>query len=102
MSIKRAEWGRQNVIYQCGTVATTTVDGLALSHPCLQSVEGHMIGRAVASRPQTLRRTLLALTIAAVITPMAAIAQSVSGTILGTVTDAIWRRRRRRQGYGGQ
>jgi hypothetical protein len=47
-----------------------------------------MIGRAVASRPRAFGRILLALTIAAVITPMTAVGQSVSGTILGTVSDA--------------
>jgi hypothetical protein len=47
-----------------------------------------MIGRAISSGSRALCRILLALTIAAVITPMTASAQSVSGTILGTVTDA--------------
>ena len=47
-----------------------------------------MIGRAISSGSRAIRRILLALTIAAVIAPMTASAQSVSGTILGTVTDA--------------
>src|SRR5687767_10654417 len=48
----------------------------------------HMIGRAVVAHPGLLRRALLVLTLAISCTPMTASAQSVSGTILGTVTDS--------------
>ena len=47
-----------------------------------------MIDRAVLAYPGRLRRALLALTLAIACTPMTALAQSVSGTILGTVTDS--------------
>ena len=47
-----------------------------------------MIGRAFVADPGPLRRALLALTLAITCTPMTASAQSVSGTILGTVTDS--------------
>jgi hypothetical protein len=46
-----------------------------------------MIGRAVIGGPTSPRRTLVALAIALFCTPLIASAQSVSGTILGTVTD---------------
>jgi hypothetical protein len=47
-----------------------------------------MIGRAVVAHPGLLRRALLVLTLAMTCTPLTASAQSVSGTILGTVTDS--------------
>jgi hypothetical protein len=46
-----------------------------------------MIGRVI-SRPGALRRILFALTLVAACAPHLAMAQAVSGTILGTVTDA--------------
>src|SRR5215203_97841 len=47
-----------------------------------------MTGRAVTKCPGSIRRILLALALALAFTPVAAFAQSVSGTILGTVTDS--------------
>jgi hypothetical protein len=51
-------------------------------------LEEHMTGRAVTKCPGSLRRILLALALVIACTPAAAFPQSVSGTILGTVTDS--------------
>src|SRR5215210_2988487 len=54
----------------------------------LHRLEEHMIGRAVRKCPGSLLRIVVALALAIACTPMTAFAQSVSGTILGTVTDS--------------